>query len=254
MSRWLAVARATLLEAIRHRILYLLLFFAAALILFSRSLSLLTVGQDAKIIKDVGLSAINLFGLLVVLFVGVGMLFREMERRTVQTTLSTPIARWEYLLGKFSGIAAAILLNAALMSLILFGLLWLRGEMTWSMVIACLMLMVELVFMTAIAVFYSSFSTPIFSALFTTATYLVGHLSWSLPMLEERMANGPGRVLVHAFYLVLPNLEYGDLRGAAAHGLEIPVERVLAAATYELSYAAVLLLLAMIAFRKRDLV
>jgi ABC-type transport system involved in multi-copper enzyme maturation permease subunit len=156
MNRLLTIARGTLLEAIRHRILYLLVFFAVAMILFSRFVSMLTVGQDAKIIKDLGLSAINLFGLLVALFVGVGILFREMERRTVQTTLAAPVARWEYLLGKYAGISAAILLNATLMALTLFGLLAINGDMDLGLVKAAAMLLVELLFITAAAVFFSS--------------------------------------------------------------------------------------------------
>lgn len=249
-----AIARATLLEAIRHRILYLLVGFAVLLILASRFLSLLTVGQDAKIIKDVGLSAINLFGLLVALFVGVGILFRELERRTVQTTLATPVARWEYLLGKFAGIAAAIVLNAVLMSSTLCAVLWLRGELDLGIVLAALMMMVELIFITAAAVFFSSFSTPIFSALFTTAFYLVGHLAWSLPLLLERLEQGAARSLVQVVYLVVPNLEYGDIRALAVHGLPIPPARLWGAAGYELGYAALLLLLACLLFRRRDLV
>lgn len=254
MNRLLTIARGTLLEAIRHRILYLLVFFAVAMILFSRFVSMLTVGQDAKIIKDLGLSAINLFGLLVALFVGVGILFREMERRTVQTTLAAPVARWEYLLGKYAGISAAILLNATLMALTLFGLLAINGDMDLGLVKAAAMLLVELLFITAAAVFFSSFSTPIFSALFTTAFYVVGHLAWSLPLLQKRLPPGLAQGIVHIVYLVVPNLEYGDVRAEAVHGLPIEWTRLLGAAGYELTYAALLLLLACLSFRRRDLV
>lgn len=254
MSRLLAIARATFLEAIRHRILYLLLIFAGAMILFSRFLSLLTVGQDAKIIKDLGLSAINLFGLLVALFVGVGIIFREMERRTVQTTLAFPVARWEYLLGKFSGLAGAISLNTLVMALILFVLVGVRGEFDLPLVKAVVMLWVELIFITAVAVFFSSFSSPIFSALFTAAIYAVGHLAWSLPLLATKLPAGIGRTIVQLIYLLLPNLEYGDVRAQAVHGLPIPLGQMFAAASYLIGYAAVLLLLACLSFRKRDLI
>lgn len=254
MRRLLAVARATLAEAIRHRILYLLLIFALALILLSRTLSLLTVGEGGKIIQDVGLSAINVFGLLIALFVGVGIIFREMERRTVQVTLATPIARWEYLLGKYFGLAAAITIIVAVMAAVLLGLIALRGEFGGGLLVAVFMLWVELMFITAAAVFFSSFSTPIFAALFTAATYLVGHLAWALPMLQERLPAGAFRSLVGAVYFLLPDLEYGDLRAIAVHGLPIPWDRVALATLYELGYAAVLLLVACLAFRRRDLV
>jgi len=254
MKRVLAVALATLAEAIRHRILYLLLIFALALIALSRTLSLLTVGEGGKIIKDVGLSAINVFGLLIALFVGVGIIFREMERRTVQVTLSTPIARWEYLLGKYLGLAAAITIMVAVMAAALLGLVALRGEFTASLLVAVFMLWVELMFITAAAVFFSSFSTPIFAALFTAAVYFVGHLAWALPLLQERLTAGAFRALIGAVYFALPDLEYGDVRALAVHGVPIPWERVATATVYELGYAALLLVVACLAFRRRDLV
>ena len=254
MKRVLAVAQATLAEAIRHRILYLLLLFALALIVLSRTLSLLTVGEGGKIIKDVGLSAINVFGLLIALFVGVGIIFREMERRTVQVTLSTPIARWEYLLGKYFGLAAAITIMVVVMAAALLGLVALRGEFTASLLVAVFMLWVELMFITAAAVFFSSFSTPIFAALFTAATYVVGHLAWALPLLQERLPAGAFRALIGAVYFALPDLEYGDVRALAVHGVPIPWDRVATATVYELGYAALLLVVACLAFRRRDLV
>ncbi len=249
-----AVARATLKEAIRHRILYLLLIFACLLIVLSQTLSLLTVGDESKIIKDIGMSAIGLFGLAIALFVGVGILFREMERRTVQATLATPLARWEYIVGKYAGLAAATTLVTFLMALVLAGLLASRNAFDRGLAVAILMLWVELMFIMAAAVCYSSFSTPIFSALFTAATYAIGHLSWSLELLRERLTGETSRQIVRAIYLVLPNLEYGDVRPLAVHGLPIPFSRVVLAAGYEAAYAALFLAVACLAFRRRDLV
>lgn len=254
MSRIVAIARATLAEAIRHRILYLLLVFALLLIATSRLLGLLTVGDQSKIIKDVGLSAINVFGVLVTLFVGVALIFRDMERRTVQTTLATPLARWEYVAGKFAGLAAAVTVNVVVMGAGLAGVLALEGAFEPRLLAAVFMLWVELVFLTAAAVFFSSFSTPMFAALFTGATYLVGHLAWSLPLLAARLPDGAGRGIVRAVYLLLPDLEYGDVRAEAVHGLPIPFERLAWATGYELAYAGLLLVVACLAFRRRDLV
>ena len=255
MSRVLAIARATLAEAIRHRVLYLLLVFALVMVAFSRVLAMLTVGQDDKIIMDVGMSAISVLGLLVTLFVGVGIIFREMERKTIQVTLAGPVARHEYILGKFAGLAAAITINTIVMALALFGLLALRGAFVPALVTAVFMLWVELMFITAAAVFFSSFSTPIFSALFTAALYVVGHLAWSLTLLESKLPEtGMARTIVRTCYLVLPDLEYGDVRALAVHGLPIPVERIVWATAWELGYAALLLLVGCLAFRRRDLV
>lgn len=252
-SMW-AIARSTLAEAIRQRVLYLLVVFALALIAFSRVLSMLTVGDNVKIIKDVGLSAINLFGLLIALFVGVGMLFREMERRTVQVTLAAPVARWQYILGKYFGLAAAITINTALMALALIVVVFFKDAFDAGLLLAVFMLWVELMFITAAAVFFSSFSTPIFSALFTAGLYVVGHLSWSLTLLAEQLGGGLGAKMVRAVYYVLPNLEYGDVRAEVVHGVSVPLSQIVGATVYELAYGAVLLTIACLAFRRRDLV
>lgn len=256
MSRVFAIARATFAEALRHRVLYLLLVFALVLMVFSRFLSMLTVGEDDKIIMDVGMSAINVLGLLVALFVGVGIIFKEMEKRTVQVMLSMPVARHEYLLGKFFGLAGAISLNTLVMALALFGMLALRGAFDAALVVAVFMLWIELVFITAAAVFFSSFSTPIFAALFTASIYIVGHLAWSLELLEKKIPEGAdaARFVVRIVYYVLPDLEYGDIRAHAVHGLPIPWDRVVFATVWELGYAALLLTIACLAFRRRDLV
>ncbi|MDQ7008116.1 MAG: ABC transporter permease subunit [Acidobacteriota bacterium] len=255
MSRILAIAHSTLAEAIRHRVLYLLLVFAAALMLFSRVLSMMTVGDDAKIIKDLGLSAISVLGLLVALFVGVGILFREMERRTVQVTLSAPVARWEYIFGKYLGLAATISINTAALGWLLVGMTLWRGAYTHSLLAAIFMLWVELMFITAAAVFFSSFSTPIFSALFTSAIYVVGHLCWALTLLEQKLPAGTwARKLVHGLYLVLPDLEFGDIRAFVVHGVPVGFDRIAWATIYELAWAGMLLLVAALAFRRRDLV
>ena len=254
MGRVAAIASATFSEAIRQRILYLLIVFALLLMLAARFLSLLTVGEDDKIIKDIGLTAINVLGVLVALFVGVRIIFRDMERRTVQTTLATPVARHEYLVGQFLGIAGAITLNTLVMAIVLCGLLVVRGAFAPALLVAIFMLWVELMFITAVAVFFSSFSTPIFAALFTATAYLVGHLAWSLPLLETRLPEGFVQQAVHVIYLLLPNLEYGDVRAAAVHGQPIPPARVLLATLYELAYGAVLLVIGCLAFRRRDLV
>lgn len=254
MTRVLAIASATVSEVIRHRILYLLAIFAIALIVGSRLLSYLTVGDDIKIIKDVSLTAINFFGLAVVLFVGVGILFREMERRTVQTTLAAPVARWEYLIGKYFGLAAGITLNTVLMGAVLVVLLMLRQEFDPKILFALLMIWVELMFLTAAAVFYSSFATPIFAALFTAATYLVGHLAWSLQLLANKVPEGGARSLIEAIYFILPDLQYGDIRKLAVGGFDIPLDKVVLATAWEFSYAGILLVIACLAFRRRDLV
>jgi len=248
----LAIALNTFREAVRDRILYLLLAFALILIVVSRLLSLLTVGNEEKIIKDVGLSAISVFGVLTAVFVGVSLVFKEIERKTVYTLLANPVRRWQFVVGKFGGLLAVLAMNLALMSLALFGVLLLRGESPWSLVPAILMILVELAMITAFALLFSSLTNPVLAALFTASIYVVGHLSWSLKLLKEKMPQSFGRWLCDVFYVLLPNLDRLNLKVQAVRGISLEPGTLPLALTYGLGYSVLILALACWAFERKD--
>jgi ABC-type transport system involved in multi-copper enzyme maturation permease subunit len=247
-----AIALNTFREAIRDRVLYLLLVFALIMIAVSRLLSLLTVGSAEKIIKDVGLSAISLFGVLTAVFVGVSLVFKEIERRTVYTLLANPVRRWQFLGGKFLGLLAVLTMNVGLMSLALLTILVLRGEAAWSLLPAILLIVVELAVVTAFALLFSSLTNPILAAVWTFAAYVAGHLSWSLLLLKDKVPPGPAQFVCDALYWVLPNLSRMNLKAEVVHGIELPAGTVPLAAAYGLGYSAVVLLLACLAFERKD--
>ena len=186
-----AIALNTFREAIRDRVLYLLLVFALILIAVSRLLSMLTVGNEEKIIKDMGLGAISLFGVLTAVFVGVNLVFKEIERRTVYTLLANPVRRWQFVTGKFAGLVAVLALQVVAMSLLLFGVLAVRGESPWPLLPAVVLIGVELCLITAFALLFSSLTNPILAAVWTFASWVAGHLTWSLELLKERCPRGP---------------------------------------------------------------
>ena len=247
-----AIALNTFREAIRDRVLYLLLVFALILIGMSRLLSLLTVGNEEKIIKDIGLTALSLFGVLTAVFVGVNLVYKEIERRTVYTLLANPVRRWQFVFGKFVGLLAVLVLNLALMTSALFALLLWRGEAPWSLAPAILLIFVELAVITSFALLFSSVTNPILAAVWTFAAYVTGHLSWSLKLLKERMPEGPGQWLCDALYVVLPNLERLNLKQEVVHGLPVPEGFLLMALAYGVAYALVVLVLASLAFERKD--
>lgn len=248
----LAIALNTFREAIRDRVLYLLLVFALILIGVSRLLSLLTVGNEEKIIKDLGLSAISLFGVLTAVFVGVSLVFKEIERRTVYTLLANPVRRWQFLTGKYVGLLAVLVMNVALMSAGLFLLLLLRGESPWPLATAIALIVVELAVITAFALLFSSLTNPILASVWTFATYVTGHLSWSLLLLEEKVHGTLAKGLCEALYWILPNFSRLDLKAEVVHGLEIASGRVPLAMLYGLGYATVILLMACWVFERKD--
>jgi ABC-type transport system involved in multi-copper enzyme maturation permease subunit len=247
-----AIALNTFREAIRDRILYLLLAFALILIGVSRLLSLLTVGNEEKIIKDIGLSAISVFGVLTAVFVGVSLVFKEIERRTVYTLLAHPVRRWQFIVGKFSGLFALLAMNLTLMSVALAGVLLLRSESPWPLVPAIVLILVELALITAFALLFSSVTNPILAALWTFAVYLMGHLSWSLQLLKDKLPEGSGRWLCDLVYAVLPNLDRLNLKAQAVHGAPLAPGVVPLAMAYGLGYTLLVLLLACFAFERKE--
>ncbi len=247
-----AIALNTFREGIRDRVLYLLLAFALLLIATSRFLSLLTVGDENKIIKDLGLSAISIFGLLTAVFVGVSLLFKEIERRTVYTLLAKPVSRWQFVAGKYAGLMTILGVNVALMSAVLAGILLVRGESPLPLLPAELLILVELALVTAFAVLFSGVTNPILAAVGTSAVYVAGHLSWSFDLLKKRLPPGAGRNLCDVLHAVIPNLDRLDVKTAAVHGLPVPAGELLFAALYGVAYAVIVLVVAAWRFSRKD--
>ena len=248
----LAIAKNTFREAIRDRILYLLLAFAILMIGASRVLGTLTVGAEEKIVKDIGLASISLFGVATAIFVGVGLVFKEIEKRTVYTLISKPIRRSQFILGKYLGLVMVLAVNLTIMTAFFYALLLVKGWMDPGLTQAILLIFVELLLVTAIAIFFSSFSTPMLSALFTITFYIIGHLSWGLLLLAETIEGESARWLCRALYYILPNLEVLNVKGMIVHGLAVPAAQMVWAAAYGAGWTVLVLLGAVAVFHRRD--
>jgi len=249
------IARNTFKEAKRDRVLYLLFFFAAICLLFSRFLALLTVGDRVKIIKDVGLASIQLFGMLMAILMGTGLVYKEIDKKTIFTLLAKPIHRVEFLLGKFLGLVLTIFIMTGLMAVIFLLILFLHTfTIEWSILLAILYIFFELCLMTAVALLFSTFTTPILASLYSLGFYLIGHLSWSLEMLIKKVKSGAGRAALQVLYTILPDLENFNFKTEVVHNLPIPTKLLGISFVYGLVYTAFILLLAMLIFRRRDFI
>lgn len=249
-----AIALNTFREAIRDRVLYLILAFAMALIALSRFVSMLTVGSETKIVKDLGLSAMSLFGLLTAVFVGVSLVSKEIERRTVFTLLAQPVRRWQFVCGKYAGLlmvlGASVLLTGAAVVIAVA----LMGESPWPLVPAILMIGVELALVAAFAVLFSSFTNPILASVGTVAIYVVGHLSWSFDLLKARMPSPAGKTACDVLHALLPNLDRLDIKAAAVHGVPVSGAYLASAGAYGLFYASAVVILACLIFERREFI
>jgi len=250
----LAVAENTFREAIRDRVLYNLVFFALAVMTVSVVLGKMTLGERLKVIQDVSLAGMSVFGLLIAVFVGIGLVHKEIQRRTIGILLAKPVARWQFVVGKYLGLMAVIALNVAVMTAFLFALTAAFSDTGVNPAIlkAVLLILVELMVVTATAILFSTFSTPALSAMFTLGVWVIGRLSADLAFLASRSESAVVRVVVTAVHYTLPNLEKFDVKDLVVHRMPVPAEYLVAACGYGLLYILALMLLAVIVFERRD--
>src|ERR1041385_1982975 len=245
LRRTFAIARNAFREAVRDRVLYNLVLFVLLLIGGAIFLGELSAGQEAKIIVDLGLSAMLLFGVFIAIFVGVGLVYKEIERRTLYAILSKPIGRGQFLLGKYLGLCATLFVNVAIMGVgVSLALLYIhRG---WNPLVAkvwpaILLIYFELAIMTGVALLFSSFSSPALSALLTFFVFIIGHFSSDLKALANSSSSAPARFVLRALYYLLPNLSNYSAITTASHGSVPNAASVLLAIAYAIVYSAVLL-------------
>jgi len=254
LGRITPIAINTLREAVRNRLLYTLLFFAVAMIGFSVLIASLSYVEGERIIQDMGLASIRLFSVGIAIFVGIGLIHGEVERRTIYTILSKPVTRSEFLLGKFGGLLVTVWIRLGLRSVAFGGVSLLVGAGFHLGHAAALFLVgVELMVIVAVATLFSSFTTPMLSALFTLGIYTLGHLSRNLYFLGQQSDTESVQRAASLIYRVLPDLESFNLSLEAAHGLPISGGDVTLATLYGVAYSAALLVLAAFIFHRRDL-
>lgn len=249
------IALNTFKEAIRDRILYLLFFFAVIAVVFSRVLAILTVGDRVKIIKDVGLASINLFGILMAVLIGTGLVYKEIDKKTIFTIISKPIHRWQFLVGKFFGLVLTLLVMTSLMSLIFMVIVFLHTfKIEFTLFLAILFIFIELVLITSVAILFSCFSTPILSSLFSLSFYLIGHFSWGFQILLQKTRSAPLKLFLKVLSVVLPDLENFNFKTEVVHRLTVLPKYYLFSAFYGLVYTLFILMLAILIFKKRDFI
>jgi ABC-type transport system involved in multi-copper enzyme maturation permease subunit len=254
--RILSIARNTFREAVRDRVLYNLVLFVLLLTAAAIFVGELSGGQERKIIVDLGLSAMLLFGVFIAIFVGVGLVYKEIERRTVYAIFSKPVGRGEFLIGKYLGLCLTLLVNVLVMGAgVSLALIYVsRGWDPLALTIwpAILLIFVELMILTGVALLFSSFSSPALSALLTFFVFIIGHFSADLKSFANSMGSGLARWLFAALYYLLPNLANLSFITPAAHGQLPPISQVAVVILYSLVYIVIILAAATMIFSRRN--
>jgi len=167
-TRIAAIASNTFREAVRDRVLYNLIAFALLIVGAALLVGQVSIGIERIVLVNLGLTAISLFGMVIAIFIGIGLVSKEIEKRTLYTVLSRPVRRWEFILGKFFGLTGTLAVNTFFMAVGFFAaLLYLAHAFQWSdtsLLVALYFIMLEFVILTALALFFSSFSSPLLSA------------------------------------------------------------------------------------------
>jgi Cu-processing system permease protein len=249
------LAWLTIREAVRQKLAVNLLVFAVALVTSSYMISTLTFGEQYRIITDIGLTAMEVFGTLIAVFLGAGLISRDVERRTVYPILAKPVSRAAYVTGRYAGLVATTTLNLVVMATCFVAVLafYLRGfafVVETPLAATLVATAIQFAMIAAVAVFFSAFSTATLSAIFTLSLVVAGHLASDLVRQWRGVGAGAtGKLL----YLVVPNLEALNLKEAMVYKDAIPLDALAPALLYGVLYAAGVVALSVAVFSRRDL-
>jgi len=262
LKRVLAIAGNTYRENIRDKVLYNLILFALIMILSSLSLGKLTLGNEDKVILDLGLSSISIFGMLIAIFIGISLVYKELEKRTVYALLAKPVHRYEWILGKYLGLLFTLLVNVAIMTVGLALAMMYTGNIAAGgylrLLPAVYLIFLSLSLVTALALFFSTFSTPALSAIFTFFLWVIGHFGKDLLSFGDLTKSALVRGLCKVLYYVIPNFsnfQIMDSRSVLQRADYFqPIDPLAIALTtlYCVVYCTLLVSLAVSIFMRRD--
>src|SRR5215813_14726330 len=256
LRRIRAIALNTFRESIRDRVLYNLILFVLILVAASAFVSDLSLDMESQFTATLGLSAMLVFGALIAIFIGVGLVHKEIDRRTIYNLLSKRVHRHEFIIGKYFGLCLTLLVNSLVMLVAIeLALVYVNqgfSALQGPVLVAGLFIYVELALLVAIALMFSSFSTPMLAALFTFALYVIGHFSADLKLAAEFSQSAFVRALLHTLYYLTPNLKNFNFISQASRGIAVPMSSGVWAVTYAVVYISILLSGAVLIFQRRN--
>ena len=257
MRRAGVVALNTFREAVRDRVLYNLVFFAFLMMVAAIAVGQISIGIEQTVIVSLGLSAISVIGLLISVFIGVALVSKEMDKRTLYTLLAKPVRRWEFLLGKFAGLVLTLAVNTAAMALgLLLVMIYVKHTLERSdavVLVAVYFILLKLALIVALALMFSCFTTPLLAILFTVGLYIVGLYVQELRNVPVNVMSPAMAAFTKWLSYLLPNFENFNVMAMAAHGKAVPGAFILQNTLYTVVYCAIVLTAAAAVFSRRNL-
>jgi ABC-type transport system involved in multi-copper enzyme maturation permease subunit len=257
MRRAGVVALNTFREAVRDRVLYNLVFFALLMMAAAIAVGQISIGIEQTVIVSLGLSAISVIGLLISVFIGVALVSKEMDKRTLYALLAKPVRRWEFLLGKFAGLVLTLAVNTAAMALgLLLVMICMKHSLERSdavVLVAVYFILLKLALIVALALLFSCFTTPLLAILFTVGLYIVGLYVQELRDLPVEVMSPAMAAFTKWLSYLLPNFENFNVMAMAAHGRAVPGALILQNTLYTVVYCTIVLTAAAAVFSRRNL-
>ena len=250
------IAFNTFREAVRDRVLYNLIAFALLLSATALLVGQISIDIEHLVVVNLGLTAVSLFGVLIAIFIGIGLVSKEIDKKTLYTVLSRPVRRWEFVVGKFFGLTGTLVVNTFFMAvgvfLALLSVAHKFDKMDVPVLAAVYFIVLQFFVVCALALFFSSFSTPLMSAVFTFALFVIGSLADDLRGFA-RITQGLAGALATAIAYLVPNFSAFNIINQAAHGEAVPGRLVLYNTAYALLYSAMAISGAVLIFQRRNL-
>ena len=255
---WLTISAfitQTFREAIRNKILYGIGFFAIAIFLFSLVLGELSLYEQTRVIRDVGMTFIMLMGVVLAIYSGVGLLHREIDRRIIYTILSKPIRRYQVIIGRFLGIGCTLFVELAAMFAVFVLLLLTRGmDIDLTLVQAFWLTYMESLVVASVALMFSTFTSAMLSSLMSTGFVVLAHLYPQIDYYASQNKTTEIRAAMRGAQFLLPNFSHFDVSTQVSYALEIPASHVAWSSLHALAYIVVLVCIAAIVMEKRDFI
>jgi Cu-processing system permease protein len=248
------IAANTFKETVRNHVLYLVLFFVVALIVLSVFVADWSVFARIQVMQDFGLATMSLAGLLLAVFIGVGMLGKEISQKTVYHVVTKPVSRVQFVCGKFAGLLTTMLLNYAVMALFFVATISsLGGTVQLQFIYAICLIWAEMAVIISASILFSTITSPLLASGFSLVFYIAGHLNdlLSLKLVEAKGSLYPA--LLTAIYYLLPNLEHFNVRDNVVYNIALPTSYYAFAVAYGVLYSALFLALSCVLFSKKDL-
>lgn len=250
------IAYNTYREAVRDRVLYNLIIFALLMVGSAVLFGQISIGIERQVVINLGLAAITLFGIAIAIFIGIGLVSKEIERRTLYTVLARPVRRWQFIVGKFFGLSYTLVVNTFFMALGFFAAVWFVSQRFQAndarLLIAIYFIILELLIVTSLAMLFSTFSSTLLSAVLAFAFFIVGTFAEDLRGFAH-LIKGPAHYVVLAVAYLVPNFASLNIASSVAHDQPVAASLVLANSAYALSYALVALAASVLIFEYRDL-